>query len=146
MPLDNGSADRQPHADTVRLGREEGVEHPVDIFRLDSGAGILHRDAYLIGPVLERPYLQFARTACDATHGLDAVHQKIHDNLLQLDAVAINRRKRRPEVEPQRYAVNVDFLADQRDDVVDGFVDVELRCFERALPNAKDDQIGVTPP
>jgi hypothetical protein len=62
------------------------------------------------------------------------------------DLIYDRHRKRRPKVEPQRYAVNVDFLADQRDDVVDGFVDVELRCFERALPNAKDDQIGVTPP
>src|SRR5258707_3568184 len=103
------------------------------MFRFDSDAGILHRDEYLVGPVLARSDAKFAMAVCHRTHGLDAVHQKIHYNLLQLDAVAIDRWKRRPEVEPQSYTMNIDFPADQRDDVVDDFVDVELRCFERAL-------------
>src|SRR6266852_4900656 len=99
------------------------------MFRLDSDAGILHRNEYLIGPVLARSYPQFATAACHRTHRLDAIHQKINHNLLQLDAVAIDRWKRPLEVEPQRYTMNVDLSADQRDDVVDDFIDVELHCF-----------------
>src|ERR1700726_2701716 len=91
MCFDDRSADRQPHAHAIRLRREEGVEQPADMFRLDSDTGILHRDQYLIGPVLARSYAQFATTVCHRTHGLNAVHQKIHYNLLQLDAVAIDR-------------------------------------------------------
>jgi hypothetical protein len=52
MLLDDRPADRQPHAHAVRLRREEGVEQPVDIFWLDSDAGILDRNEHLIGPVL----------------------------------------------------------------------------------------------
>ncbi len=103
------------------------------MFRFDSDAGILHRDEYLIGPVLARSDAKFAMAVCHRTHGLDAVHQKIHYNLLQLDAVAIDRWKRRPELEPQRYTMNVDFPADQRDDVVDDLIYIEPHAFERAL-------------
>src|SRR6266851_2641313 len=137
--FDDRSSDRQPHAHAIRLRREESVEHLVDIFQLDSGARILHRNEYLIGLVLARSYPQFATAACHGTQGLDAVHQKIHDNLLELDAVAIDRWKRRPEVEPQRYTINVDLPADQRDDVVDDFIDVELHGFERALLGQRTD-------
>jgi hypothetical protein len=94
MLLDNGAADRQPYAHAFRLGREEGIEHPLDIFRLDSDAGILYRNEYLVGPVLPRSYQQFATAVGHGTHGLDAVHQKIQYNLLQLDAVAMDWRKR----------------------------------------------------
>jgi hypothetical protein len=52
MLLDDRPADRQPHAHAVRLRREEGVEQPVDIFWLDSDAGILDRNEHLIGPAL----------------------------------------------------------------------------------------------
>src|ERR1700722_8139268 len=89
--------------------------------------------------MLARSYLQFAMAACHRTHGLDAVHQKIHYNLLQLDAVAIDQWKRRRKVEPQRYTANVDFPTDQWDHVLNGFVDVELRSFERALLGQRPD-------
>src|SRR6266436_2967197 len=59
MLLDNRPADRQPDAHAFRLRREEGVEQPVDIFRLDADAGILDRNEHLIGPVLARSYQQF---------------------------------------------------------------------------------------
>ena len=100
MLLDDRPADRQPHAHAIGLRRKEGVEQPADMFRRDSGAGILHRNEYLIGPVLARAYQQFATGPRHPTHGLNAVHQKIHHNLLQLDAVAIDGWERRPQVEP----------------------------------------------
>src|SRR3982074_3155469 len=101
------------------------------MFWLDSDAGILHRNEYLIGPVLARSYPQFAMAVCHRTHGLDAVHQKIRYDLLQLDAIGIDRWKRRPEVEPKRYTMKVDFPADQRDDVVDDLFYIEPPAFER---------------
>src|ERR1700741_3443540 len=103
------------------------------MFRLDSDAAILHRHEYLIGLVLARSYPRFAIAVCHHTDSLDAVHQKIHYNLLQLDAVAIDPWKRRPELEPQRYTMNVDFPSDERDDVVDDLIYIEPHGFERAL-------------
>src|ERR1700752_5531546 len=104
MLLDDRPADRQSDAQAVRLRREEGVEQPVDIFWLDTDAGILDRNKHLIGPVLARSNQKFATAVGHGSHGLDAVHQKIHYGLLQLNSVAINRRERRPEAEPKRDA------------------------------------------
>ena len=49
--LDNRTADRQADAQAVRLCREEGAEQPVQILRLDSGAGVLDRNKYVIRSV-----------------------------------------------------------------------------------------------
>jgi hypothetical protein len=74
------SIDRLAHALWLRC--EEGVEQLGDMFRFDFGAGILHRNEYLIGPVLARSYAKFAMAVCHGAHGLDSVHQKIHYNFV----------------------------------------------------------------
>src|SRR5260221_9339015 len=112
------------------------------MFRFDSDAGILHRDEYLIGPVLARSDAKFAMAACHRTHGLDAVHQKIRYNLLQLDAIAIDRWKRRSEVEPQIYTMKADFPADQRDDVVEYLIYIEPPTFEGPLFGQRADMLN----
>ena len=94
MLLDNRPADRQPEAHAFRLRCEEGVEQLADRFRLDPDAGILDRNEYLVGPVHSRSYLQYATAVGYGSHGLDGVHQKIQYDLLQLDAVAMDRRQR----------------------------------------------------
>src|SRR5712671_489292 len=100
------------------------------MFRLDSDAGILHRNEHLIGPVHARSDPQVAIAVCHRTHALDAVHQVIRYDLLQLDTVAIDRWKGPPEIEPQSYSMNADFPADQRDDVVDDLIYIEPHTFE----------------
>src|SRR5882757_8388198 len=77
--------------------------------------------------------------ACHRIHGLDTVHQKIHYNLLQLDAVAIDRRKRRPEIELQSYSMSVDLPEDHRDDVIDGLIYIKPHAFGRALLGQRAD-------
>jgi hypothetical protein len=64
--------------------------------------------------------------------------------LLQLDAVAIDWWKRRPELEPQKYTMNIDFPADQRDDVVDDLIYIESQGFERALFGQRADAHSIT--
>jgi hypothetical protein len=82
MLLDNRPADRQADAHAVRLCREKGAEQLVNILRLDSGTGILDRNKYLIGPMLLRSYTQLVTAAWHRIRGLNAIHQKIHYDLL----------------------------------------------------------------
>ena len=98
MLFDDGPADREPHTHAIRLRREEGVEQSAHILRFDSDPGVLYRDEYLIVPVLTRSYLKIARAAGRGTKGLDTVDQKIHHDLLQLNAVTEHWRQRRGEV------------------------------------------------
>ena len=39
--FDDRAADRQPHAHAGRLGREEGIEQPVQVVRVDANAGVV---------------------------------------------------------------------------------------------------------
>src|SRR5262249_30429895 len=43
MSMDDGAANRQPHACSTRLCGVEGVEHTVEIHRIDAWPGIAHR-------------------------------------------------------------------------------------------------------
>src|SRR5262249_39980607 len=49
MRFDNRTANRQPHAKALRLGRVEGVEKTAKIVRIEARAGISHRNQY-VGP------------------------------------------------------------------------------------------------
>ena len=61
---------------------KKALKQSVHILRLDSGAGVLDRNKYVIGSVLLRSYPQLVTAARHGTRGLDAVHQKIHQDLL----------------------------------------------------------------
>src|SRR5262249_11314260 len=102
--LYNGPADRQTDPHSARLGREERGEQLVHFVRLDSDAGVLDRDEYLTGPILTRPYAQLMRTVRHRTRGLDAVHQEIHDDLLQLDPITKDLRQCGCKFSPNRDA------------------------------------------
>jgi hypothetical protein len=93
MAPDNGAADRQADADTVWFCREKGAKQSIDIFRLDSDAGILNHDEYLTEPVLACSYKQFARATSGGIHRLNAVHHQIHYDLLQFDPIAKHLRQ-----------------------------------------------------
>jgi hypothetical protein len=98
MLLDDRPADREPHTHAIRLRREECVEQSAHILRFDPDPGILYRDEYLIVAVLTRSYLQIAAATAHGTQGLDSVHQKIHHDLVQLNAVPEHGRQRRSQV------------------------------------------------
>ncbi len=62
---------------------------------IDAGAGVAHRQDD--GPrLLRRPADldgEATRPVADAVHRLDAVHQQVHDDLLELHAIAVHQRQ-----------------------------------------------------
>ena len=44
MGVDDGPADRQPHPHAAGLRRVESIENTLDIFRINAGPRIAHRD------------------------------------------------------------------------------------------------------
>src|SRR6267142_4403052 len=97
VALRDRTADGQSHAETAGLGREEGLEELLPIRLPRTRAGVLNgnEDA---GPVLASPALarddQAPRTPRHVGHRLDAVHDQIEDELLQLDAIGERRGRR----------------------------------------------------
>ena len=90
MRFNDGTADRQAHAQAVRLAGEEAGEKPGDVLHRDAGTGIPDRH-------LDHGRVQADRADEDfpeipgGFHGVKAVAEKVQEHLLQLDAVAVDR-------------------------------------------------------
>ena len=80
-----------------------------------------------MGFILAGPDYQFARPVRDRLHRFHAVHDEIEDHLLQLDAVAEHLAQGRGEFHPQRHSVAGQLVMQQRNDLVDDFIDIERR-------------------
>ena len=141
MLLDNRPTDRQADAHAVRLCGEEGAEQPVDIFRLDSDTGILDRNEYLIGSLLVRAYPQFVTAACHGTHGLNAVHKKIHHDLLQQDPITQHRRQRRRKFQLQGNTMGEHFVPEKEYCLFDHVIDIERHFSDVGLVRERADAL-----
>src|SRR3954466_7734595 len=80
------AADAQPHPGAVRLRGEERFEYPVRELGEKSGAIVADRDDDLrvVRPLRLDHYLS---RPVHVFHGIDAVDDEVHDDLLQLYAI-----------------------------------------------------------
>ena len=88
MSLDDRAADRQSHAHSFRFGSEEGVEDAVHVRWIESRTDIHDRDQHIARLLELRTNSQYPRPVHDRAHCLDAIHDQVKDDLLQLDPVA----------------------------------------------------------
>ncbi len=70
MRVDDGAADRQPHAQAAGLRGEEGAEQPVDGVRVDPDARVLHGHQQLIAAVRPRANHQLRRSVPDGQYSV----------------------------------------------------------------------------
>src|SRR2546422_7737476 len=103
MRVDDGAADRQPHAQTAGLRGEEGAEQPVDGVPVDPDARVLHGHQNLIAAVRPRANHQLRRPVPDGRHRLDTIHHEVDEHLLELDSITEDGGQRRRQVHPQRH-------------------------------------------
>src|SRR5215467_12927557 len=88
MSLDDASANGEPHAHAGGLGCEQRVENAIPDGLVDSGSRILDTHKHSVGAIDVRPDAQDARPVSDGAYRIRAVHDEIHDDLLQLDSIA----------------------------------------------------------
>src|SRR5216684_2591450 len=105
MSFDDRTADRQAHPQTVGLRRVEGGEEVLETRRGQAWPRILHRDQHAIRLGLSGGDEQLSRPFRDGAHCLDSVDDEIEDNLLQLDAIALNQRQALRELGLHRRAI-----------------------------------------
>src|SRR6516162_9086936 len=91
VSLDDRLADRKSHPRAASLCGEERLENTARILRVDSGSGILHGDENARAILDARCYSKYARTFIDRFHRFDRIRDQVHEDLLQLDAVADDR-------------------------------------------------------
>ena len=93
--------------------------------------------------------LQDARSLGIRTHGVRAVHDKVHDHLLQLNAVAQYGREPSSQSKLDSNVSAPKCVSGEPQDFPNGLVDIERPIFQLAIPekcsNAPDDIAGATP-
>ena len=72
MSLGDRAADCESHADSIGLGRVEGLEQAIEIRRIDSRAGVFHFDEHVVRS-LTRDNRELARSVADSVHCLDGI-------------------------------------------------------------------------
>lgn len=82
MDVGNRTADRKPHAHSLRLGRVEGTEQAIQPFRIDAHAAVLNGQQQMIGAISTRPYDHGGGAVAFHLRRLQAVEHQIDDDLL----------------------------------------------------------------
>src|SRR3954465_14206781 len=128
MLLDDTIRYRKTEACTfaANLGREEWIVDAGQIFRRDPLTGILHLNSNE-GVADARAQRQHAT----ALHRVTSVQDEVQENLLQFSRVAAHNRKVRLEVHDDAYLSAFNLMPNQRDRLVDYFVDIDLGIFDR---------------
>src|ERR1700730_1949710 len=131
--FDDRAANRQSHAQTAGLCREEGGEEPVGILWLYTSARILYRHENLVSLLL-RSDQEVARAIRDSFHGLHAVHQQIDGNLLQLDPIPDHTNSRRRQLPPQRHAMLDQLTLYEEHNFIDHVIDIQPYLIRLGFP------------
>ncbi len=91
MGFDNGTANRQPHAHAVLLSGKEGIEQSIHLLGPDAYPGVPDCHQNLVCSVGSRPDPELAGIRRNSRHRLDAVHNKVDEDLLELNLIADNQ-------------------------------------------------------
>src|SRR6202521_1879134 len=87
MRFNDGAADPKSHTGAVSLGGKEGIEDLVRLLRGQPSAGIADRHHDLLAVRTPRADGKLARRI-HLFHCIDAVHDEVHHDLLQLHTVS----------------------------------------------------------
>src|SRR6516165_11648934 len=132
MSMDDGAANRQPHACSTGLRGVEGVEDPIEIRRIDAWPGIAHghegaclvllgTDQQLSRPLLNRAYC-FSR-----------VENQVQQDLLQLNAIPQNRKQSLRKPSLNRNAILVDYALRQYEHFAQRRIEIKAFLSRRRL-------------
>src|ERR1700722_8542470 len=99
MRLNDGAADAKSHAGAVRLRSKERIEYLIDLLGGQPYASIADGHHKFLVFSLLRPDGEFAWPS-HIVHRIDAIHDEVHHDLLQLHAITHDRRKIRGEFRP----------------------------------------------
>ena len=92
MRFNYGATDGQSHADPMGLRGKEGVEDLVRLLRGQPHTGIADTHHKLLVSRSVRPDSEFARSIY-ILHRIDAIHDKVHHDLLLSHAIPPDLRK-----------------------------------------------------
>src|ERR1700730_12333097 len=132
MGLDNRPADRQSHPDPLGLGCKERLKDLTDLLRIEATSGILNLDQHTVR-ILCRLDEQLSRQIVEGTHRVDAIHDQVNQDLLQLHPVAEQTWQISGKISAQGNTVSGQLIAQEPSDVLNDLIDVQCCPFRSAL-------------
>ncbi len=129
VSLSDGTADRQPHPQAIPLGREEGIEKPLEVRRRPD-TRVLYADEDAGGGFPLATHArddQPARARRHLRHRLDPVHDQVQDELLQPDPVSPHREQILGQSLLDHDGVLLHFGLDEAEHLSDQLIDVHER-------------------
>src|SRR5262245_20951258 len=93
VPLDDGPADGESDTHALALRRVEGIKELVHALTVNPYACIPHHQTHAIGVLSLGSDQQPARPIVDADHRVRGVAEEVQNDLLELDAIAGDRRE-----------------------------------------------------
>src|SRR5271170_6234694 len=109
MTLDNGATDGESDSHTVILRGVERLEESVRSLRIEPHSRILYRQTHTIAFVSVGSDEQVPRTIVDGAHRVGCIPDEIQDDLLQLDAIAGDKKLVVGKFPLDDYAVSLKF-------------------------------------
>ena len=123
--LDDGSADEEAHTHPVRLRREECIEDPAPIFRIDPRSCVLQRDQHLMRLLNLGFDHQQSGPLPDQSHGIDGIHGQIQEDLLQLDRIGQDLREAIGQLGFDEYAMPLQPAVNKHENFANEVVDAK---------------------
>ena len=127
VAFDDGAADRKAHAQSFRLAGDEGIEDRLERVRGDSRAAVLNVDQHVRFVNRTRAHDQAPRAVeSGSVHGAEGIEHQVQDDLLKLDAVALDRADVGRQVEVDRDLVQIRVAVHDALDDADRMVHVDV--------------------
>src|SRR5712671_1378585 len=124
MGFDNRATNRQPHSHSPAFRRNERVEDTLDIFRIDTSSGVLHRDHYT-GFTRFGFHSQHSWSISHGIHCFGCIHDQVENDLLQLNTIAGYLRDGGKKFGVNRNLVTVQLISQEHHDFTNEVIDVE---------------------
>src|SRR5882672_2190317 len=132
MGFDDGPTDRESHPDPLGLGCKERLKDLTDLLWIEATTGILNLNQHAV-LVLCRLDDQLSRPIDQGTHRVDAIHDQVDQDLLQLYPVAARTWQVSGKISAQGNTVSGQLIAQEPSDVLNHFIDVQFGPFRIAL-------------
>src|SRR5260370_23570329 len=114
------------------VGGKERLEDSLHLLGIESGSCILHLDQHTVRAFC-RLDQQLSRRTGEGAHSVDAIHDQVNQNLLQLHPAAEQTWQIVCEVGLERDAVSAHLIAHQYDRFLNNLIDVQFRSIGSAF-------------
>src|SRR5690606_26970509 len=133
MTHHNRSADRETYAHALGLGREKSGKDVFKMIRCNPGSTVAQNEDHVPPRIGGRGDSDFALSLITTLNGLHRVDENVHNNLLQLNAIAKHRGNSAAVVSLNTNSTGLNLMANEKQAFFDNVIHHKLNGFWNLL-------------